>query len=125
MRPFGRDVIVLGLMSCTSVDGIDAAVVQIEEHGDQLDARLLGYQETPHDPELRARVHRLFDPTTSRIDEVTEVNALLGESFATAAQAALDAAGGRADLVASHGQTVWHHVRDGVVTGTLQPGEPS
>ena len=112
-------------MSGTSVDGIDAALIRVEEEGDELRVRLLAYRETPHDEALRARVHALFDPAKSRIDETTEVNALLGESFAAAAQALLEGSGQRADLVASHGQTVWHQVRDGVVTGTLQLGEPS
>ena len=118
-------MIVLGLMSGTSVDGIDAAVVEIVEVGDELRLRMLGYRETPHDEAVRRRVHALFDPVGGRIDELTEVNVLLGESFAAAGQAALDAVGVRADLVASHGQTVWHQVRDGVVTGTLQIAEPS
>lgn len=116
---------VLGLMSGTSVDGIDAALVRIEEAGQELSVRLLAYRETPHDEALRARVLALFDPARSRIDETTEVNVRLGESFAAAAQALLDESGLSADLIASHGQTVWHQVRDGVVTGTLQLGEPS
>jgi anhydro-N-acetylmuramic acid kinase len=119
-------VIVVGLMSGTSVDGIDAAVVRIEEEADELRLRLLGYQETPHDEGLRRRIHALFDPTTSRIDEACELNALLGEAFAAAARAAVERTGVRPDLVASHGQTVWHQVRpDGGVAATLQLGEPS
>jgi anhydro-N-acetylmuramic acid kinase len=116
---------VVGLMSGTSVDGIDAAFVSIEEDGDALRVRLLAYRETPHDEALRRRVHALFDPAMSRIDEACEVNALLGESFAAAAGAVIEEAGLPADLIASHGQTVWHQVRDGVVTGTLQLAEPS
>ena len=119
-------MIVVGLMSGTSVDGIDAAVVRIEEEGDELRLRLLGYREAAHDEALRRRVHGLFDPATSRIDETCELNALIGEAFAAAAQAALEEGGVRPDLVASHGQTVWHQVRaDGAVAATLQLGEPS
>jgi anhydro-N-acetylmuramic acid kinase len=119
-------VIVVGLMSGTSVDAIDAAVVEIVEAGDELSVRLLAYDEAPHDEALRARVHALFDPATSRTDELCEVDFLLGEAFAGAAQAALARAGARPDLVASHGQTVWHQVSpDGRATSTLQLGEPS
>jgi len=119
-------VIVVGLMSGTSVDGIDAAVVRIEEEGDELRLRLLGYRETPHDEALRRRIHALFDPVTSRIDEVCELNALIGEAFAAAARRAIEETGAWPDLVASHGQTVWHQVRpDGSVAATLQLGEPS
>jgi anhydro-N-acetylmuramic acid kinase len=118
-------MIVLGLMSGTSVDGIDAAVVSIDEADGELRVRLLGYQEQPHDERLRARVHTLFDPATARTDEISEVNVLLGEAFAAAGAAALAAVGVQADLVASHGQTVWHQVTEGRVTSTLQLGEPS
>jgi len=119
-------MIVLGLMSGTSVDGIDAAVVELRESGDELTLRLIGYRETPHDEALRRRVHALFDPVGGRIDELSEVHFQLGEAFAAAGRAALDAAGVEADLVASHGQTVWHNVTSGGrVTSTLQLGDPS
>jgi anhydro-N-acetylmuramic acid kinase len=119
-------VIVVGLMSGTSVDGIDAAVVDVQESGDELRLRVLSYHETPHDEALRLRVHTLFDPAASRTDELCEVNFLLGEAFAAAGRAALERAGVAADLIASHGQTVWHQVTpDGRVTSTLQLGEPS
>ena len=65
------------------------------------------------------------DPELSRIDEVCEVNVLLGEAFAGAAARALRQAGVAADLVASHGQTVWHQVAPGHTRSTLQLGEPS
>ncbi len=118
-------MIVAGLMSGTSVDGIDAAVVDITTDGDALRARLLGYAEAHIDDSLRERVHALFSPAESRIDEVCEVNVLLGEAFADAAARAIRLAGGHADLVASHGQTVWHQVAPGHTRSTLQLGEPS
>src|SRR5215470_5165797 len=86
-------------MSGTSVDGIDA--------------------------ELHARIHTLFDPITSRIDDVCEVNVLLGDAFAAAAARALRETGVEADLVASHGQTVWHEVSPERARSTLQLAEPS
>jgi anhydro-N-acetylmuramic acid kinase len=118
-------VIVVGLMSGTSVDGIDAAVIDVAHADDTLRVRLLAYRETPISDALRARIHRLFSPETSGIDQVCEVNVLLGEAFATAASATLREAGVRADLVASHGQTVWHEVSLGHTRSTLQLGEPS
>jgi anhydro-N-acetylmuramic acid kinase len=119
-------VIVVGLMSGTSVDAIDAAVVDLRELDDELRLRLLAYAETPHDEALRGRVQALFDPATSRTDELSEVDFLLGEAFAAAARAAIERAGLPADLVASHGQTVWHQVSPaGRATSTLQLGEPS
>jgi anhydro-N-acetylmuramic acid kinase len=118
-------VIVVGLMSGTSVDGIDAAVVELTTEHNALGARLLGYLESPIDERLRQRIHTLFDPEQSRVDEVCEVNFLLGEAFAEAAARALRQAGAQADLIASHGQTVWHEVTPGRTRSTLQLGEPS
>jgi anhydro-N-acetylmuramic acid kinase len=118
-------VIVVGLMSGTSVDGIDAAVVDVHAEGDALHVRLVGYVESPIDERLRERIHTLFDPERSRVDEVCEINVLLGEAFAEAAARALRQAGVAPDLIASHGQTVWHEVTPGRTRSTLQLGEPS
>src|SRR5207244_8724874 len=60
-----------------------------------------------------------------RVDEICEINVLLGEAFAGAAALALRRADVRADLIASHGQTVWHEVSPGHTRSTLQLGEPS
>lgn len=116
---------VLGMISGTSVDGLDAAVIQIAEHDDTLAIRPLAYHEAEIDEGLRQRVHRLFSPERSRVDDLCEVNVLLGEAFARAGAAAARAAGVQLDLVASHGQTVWHEVSPGRTTSTLQIGEPS
>jgi anhydro-N-acetylmuramic acid kinase len=118
-------VIVVGLMSGTSVDGIDAAVVDVIEDGEALRVNLLAYAESVIDEALRERIYALFDPERSRIDEVCEVNVLLGEAFAEAAGLALRQAAVQADLVASHGQTVWHQVAEGHTRSTLQLAEPS
>ena len=118
-------LVVLGMISGTSVDGLDAAVVRIAEDGDTLAIRLLGYHEEEIDEVLRRRVHALFRPEESRIDEVCEVNVLLGEAFARAGAGAARRAGVELDLAASHGQTVWHQVAPGRTRSTLQLGEPS
>ena len=49
-------MIVIGLMSGTSADAVDAAVVAFRRQGDALALRLLGYVERPYPPELRARL---------------------------------------------------------------------
>src|SRR5215469_8096386 len=103
-------MIVVGLMSGTSVDGIDAAVVDVAQQDDALQLRLVGYAESAIDESLRRRIHLLFSPEQSRVDDVCEVNVQLGEAFAEAAALALRQAGVHADLIASHGQTVWHEV---------------
>jgi anhydro-N-acetylmuramic acid kinase len=118
-------LIVVGLISGTSVDAIDAAVVDITRDADTLEMRLLAYAEAPIEEALRARIDDLFSPQLSRVDELCEINVLLGEAFADAAARALREADVQADLVASHGQTVWHEVTPGRARSTLQIGEPS
>ncbi|MGI9149041.1 MAG: anhydro-N-acetylmuramic acid kinase [Chloroflexota bacterium] len=118
-------MIVVGLMSGTSVDGVDAAVVDILHEDDVLRVRLLAYAESPIDERLRQRIHTLFSPDQGRVDEVCELNVLIAEAFAGAAALALRQSGAQADLVASHGQTIWHQVEPGHTRSTLQVGEPS
>ncbi len=123
--PAAAPLTVVGLMMGTSVDAVDAAVVRLADVEDGLSLELLGYRESPVDDGLRRRIHALFRPESSRIDEVCEVNALVGETLAAAAKSTLDEVGVQADLVASHGQTVWHQVDPGHTHSTLQIGEPS
>lgn len=107
---------VLGLMSGTSVDGIDAALVEIDGHSaatrDRADrVRLLAFATYPFPPALRERVFRLFDPATARIEEICHLDFLLGELFAAAALALLRDHGRipeDVDLLGTAGQTVWH-----------------
>src|SRR5207253_1356982 len=85
------------------MDTTDAAVVDITDEDETLILRLLGYLESPIANELRQRIYALFSPEQSRIDEVCEVNVLIGEAFAISATLALRRAGVQADLIASHG----------------------
>jgi anhydro-N-acetylmuramic acid kinase len=110
-------------MSGTSVDAIDAAVVAIDQSDTTLLVRLLAYHEQPFEDPLRHRIHAAF--SSSDAGELCELNVLVGEAFAAAGAVALGQAGVQADLVASHGQTLWHEVRPDHVRSTLQIGEPS
>jgi anhydro-N-acetylmuramic acid kinase len=117
-------------MSGTSVDAIDAAVVEIspdEEEGRV--PKVLHFEAVPWQPALRARIFAvLAHPEAAGVAELCRLNAEIGAAFAEAADAALRGAGVRADQVAvvgSHGQTVWHDVdaATGRVTSTLQIGD--
>lgn len=120
-------MIVVGLMSGTSADGIDAAVVDIEGAPPHLDARIRAYVEIPWDPATRDRIFELFRPETSSVDRICRMNFHLAEHFAEAAlQAIAEAELAPADvhLIGSHGQTIYHDVgEDGSVHSTLQIGE--
>lgn len=103
--------LVIGLMSGTSVDGIDAVLVRIEGHGAGTNVHPIAFHSYPFPPGLRAEVFRLFDPQKARIDSICQLDFLLGEVFAAAVDRLLQDCGrtrGEVDLVASAGQTVWH-----------------
>ena len=103
--------LVVGLMSGTSVDGVDAALVEIAGHGEKSVVKLLAFHSFPFPPELRAKVFRLFNPKEARVDAICQLDFLLGEVFAAAVERLLKDNGrtlDEVDLVASAGQTIWH-----------------
>lgn len=102
---------VIGLMSGTSVDAIDAALAEIEGHGADAKVKLLAFRSYPFPPAVRARLFRLFNPHQARIDQICNLDFLLGELFAHAAKDLLEHAGmnpTEIDLIGSAGQTIWH-----------------
>lgn len=118
---------VIGLMSGTSADGIDAALVEWESEAAPRPFRLLAFREEPFEDELRARIHALADRRAPGdvLLELCTLDVLLGERFAAAAAAVAKDAGvalSAVDAVASHGQTVAHHPER---RATLQIGCPS
>ncbi|MBS1698545.1 MAG: anhydro-N-acetylmuramic acid kinase [Actinobacteria bacterium] len=123
---------ILGLQSGTSHDGIDTAVVDFRIEGEEgavgggavLRGTVRHAAETPYAPELRARLVAALPPAPTTLAEVAELDTLIGQAFADAAEAAASAVGG-VDAVCSHGQTVFHWVEDGRARGTLQLGQPA
>lgn len=115
---------VVGLMSGTSADGIDAVLVDLWGHGESTRYEVLSFATTPLPSALRREVFALFAEDAS-LDALCRVNVALGEAFATAALAALEQAKlspETLDLIGSHGQTVRHLPASGA---TLQIGEPA
>ena len=111
---------VLGLISGTSHDGIDAAVVDFTLDGDVLHGHVTAAASTPYDPALRARLRAALPPATTTLAEVCALDTLIGQAFADAAAAAPPV-----DAVCSHGQTVYHWVDGTRALGTLQIGQPA
>lgn len=126
-------VIGIGLMSGTSLDGVDAAVVKIEGKGLQSKVQLLHYYTKPYDDALRAQIKELCDPATSNVVNICGMNAYMGELFAEAAIEAAREAGlakEEIDFVSSHGQTIWHMPEETeqnryLLRSTLQIGDLS
>lgn len=115
---------VLGMISGTSHDGIDVAVVEFAEHDGVLSGRVLHEASTPYETELRERLITALPPAPTTLAEICELDTLIGQAFADAALAARDAVGG-VDAVTSHGQTVYHWVDGAHALGTLQIGQPA
>lgn len=119
---------VIGLMSGTSADGVDAALVEWPDGAAARPFRLLAFHEEPFAPELQDRIHALAAghvPGVEALRELAELDVLLGERFAEAALAVAKAGSvpfDRIDAVASHGQTVAHHPE---LRASLQIGDPS
>jgi anhydro-N-acetylmuramic acid kinase len=118
---------VVGLMSGTSADGIDAVAVRIEGSPPALAVQPLSFVCLPFDAEQRARIFALFDPARGTVDRICQMNFALGEWFAEAALRAIEQADlslQEVDLIGSHGQTIYHAVDEhSPVRSTLQIGE--
>src|SRR5262245_42596823 len=117
---------VIGLLSGTSMDGVDVAVADLLLKGDAIDLVPVGHTELPYPAELRAALLDVLPPGTTSAEQMCRLDTAAGQAFAEAARHALDTiAGGRADLVASLGQTVYHWVEGDRALGTLQLGQPA
>ncbi|WP_325609043.1 anhydro-N-acetylmuramic acid kinase [Mycobacterium sp.] len=109
---------VIGLMSGTSMDGLDAAVAELEWDDGAVAMSPLRHIERSWPDEVRARLHASLGPTTA--GELCELDQLIGQASGELVAQLLPA-----DLVVSHGQTVHHWVQGGAAKGTLQLGQPA
>ena len=123
---------VVGLMSGTSADGIDAALVRIAGDGDAVTANPLAFYAWPYPRGLQQRV--LSAAAHGSVADICHLNAVLGECFGHAALAVIARAGlspAQVHLIGSHGQTVHHlpvPIQErgvGRIRSTLQIAEPS
>ena len=124
---------VVGLMSGTSVDGIDAALVEIGGSDEAPEVRLVAFEDRPWPEEVRKQIFPLFRPETATVDKIGYMNFLMGEIYAQSVSSVVEKAGltlADIDLIGSHGQTIWHAPeacdKDGFpVRFTVQIGEGS
>ncbi|MFC7464050.1 anhydro-N-acetylmuramic acid kinase [Brachybacterium sp. GCM10030252] len=119
-------VIIAGLMTGTSADALDVALVDLhlsDGRPDDLAMELLASREVPFADGLRADILRLLAPSDVPLSLVSSVDARLGEMCAGAVEELCASTGLTCDLVVSHGQTVRHDVADGRVSATLQLGQ--
>ena len=115
---------VLGMISGTSHDGIDAAAVEFELREEVLQGTVLHSATTPYEAGLRDLLLRALPPAELRFADVCRLDTLIGQAFAEVAAATI-ARSGPVDLICSHGQTVYHWVEGQRALGTVQLGQPA
>lgn len=121
---------VIGLMSGTSADGMDAALVEFWWREGDLRFRLLDFTETPYPDEIRSFLLGLCRKDGSDSQQICKGDSLVAELAARSALGLINRSKGTVELIASHGQTIWHQpepvdVAGLRLTGTLQIGSLS
>lgn len=134
----------VGLMTGTSLDGIDAALVKLSGKGLETKCELLYFFSEPLDSALREKIHRECQIESSSVAGICSLNRELGERYADTVSTLLANVStrqkaeperfagftGQLDFIASHGQTIYHLPQkvamiDHKVASTLQIGDPS
>jgi anhydro-N-acetylmuramic acid kinase len=125
-----RSRVIVGLMSGTSVDAVDAVLVRISGHASRARIEKLRFESFPFPVHIRTRIATLFDKEKATIDEICHLDFVLGELFAAATRRIVADAGMQTadvDLVAAAGQTIWHRPRPTTEESTAEVpwiGEP-
>ena len=138
MTQRSRGILVLGLMSGTSADGIDVALVRITEPQQRaarpfLKTHLLNFAAFPYRRAVRESVLRLANGASTSTREISQLNFRLGELFAGAVLRACKkfrVSPSRISLIGSHGQTIYHQgartpFLGASVSSALQIAEPA
>ena len=102
---------VIGLMSGTSVDGIDACLVEISGNGIHTKINILEFETYLYDEATRFAILETCNLSTGTVDKVCQLNFYLGKLFAEAAKSVANKAHipiTDIDLIGSHGQTIYH-----------------
>jgi anhydro-N-acetylmuramic acid kinase len=128
-----KEKIVVGLMSGTSSDGVDAALVKISGSGLKTRVELIDFETYPYPKEVKEMAIAVANSAKSSLDLICCFNFKLGDIFAEAVQNILNKAGvkhDRVSFIGSHGHTI-RHLPEGApgshdkIPSTLQIGEPS
>ncbi|GBO51826.1 anhydro-N-acetylmuramic acid kinase [Pseudanabaena sp. lw0831] len=116
-------ILAIGLMSGTSVDGIDAALVEISDRNNYLATNLISGHTYAYPADLRAEILAVCAGETRSLQQICELDDRIAESFAQAAIAIMEKGDRQPDLIGSHGQTVFHRPPVGEQMGyTVQLG---
>lgn len=125
--------LIIGLLSGTSIDSVDAVLVRTAGNGINTRIKILGFITLPIPLKLKNAILKNSDRKTAKIEEVTKLNVIIGALFSDAVfkllkRYKLDPR--KIDLIGSHGQTIHHLPATGSYLGykvksTLQIGDPS
>jgi anhydro-N-acetylmuramic acid kinase len=122
---------IIGLMSGTSLDGLDIALCEFSGHGTQTSMTLKAFATMPYDTTFRQEVKAIFSKRQVDLEKVCLMNAYIGLFHADLINACLKNWGipkEEVDVIASHGQTIYHapaslHGIAGMPDATLQIGD--
>ncbi len=123
--------LIVGLMSGTSVDGLDVALCRIEGHGLNTKLSLLQFETVSYDADMKAEVRSVFSKKTVDLEKLTLLNPWIAMQHAAIVNRCLIKWHIRpedVDLIASHGQTIYHapkslHKQSKFSNATLQIGD--
>ena len=103
-----KTMVVAGVMSGTSADGVDVAICRVSPAKDGPRIKVLGQHSMRYPPKLRKAVLAAMDAKSTSTAELARLNWRLGEVYAEAVDAAARETGVKPELIACHGQTIYH-----------------
>ncbi|MEG0823549.1 MAG: anhydro-N-acetylmuramic acid kinase AnmK [Erysipelotrichaceae bacterium] len=119
----------IGLMSGTSLDGIDAVLCEITGSKETTSVEQLGFVTVPYSNDLVEKIKASCDISTSDVQTICSLNFELGKAFSKAVTMLLEETqfDKKIDFIATHGQTIYHlpHANNKYEASTLQIGEPA
>lgn len=117
---------VIGMISGTSFDGIDAGCFDINVVDGVMSAKLLGFESYEYKQDVHDLIAKAMPPQTTDLESICILDTYIGQEFARAVLDLLQKFSITADLIVSHGQTVFHWIdQSNKARGTLQIGEPT
>ncbi|MFE4893744.1 anhydro-N-acetylmuramic acid kinase AnmK [Peribacillus butanolivorans] len=121
---------IVGLMSGTSLDGIDAALVRVDNTGLKTEIEMIEFITYPFPKDIEKEIMQSLSVETSNVQLICSLNFKLGKLFSDATKEVCEKAGlpiEQLDLIGSHGQTIYHQPlqEQNWVPSTLQIGEPA
>jgi anhydro-N-acetylmuramic acid kinase len=125
-----RPMIVAGVMSGTSADGVNVALVRLQGRGLRTRLQLLAHGEFPYPPRIRSAVLAAMNSTRASVADLARLNFRLAEVYADAVRVTARESGFACDLIGCHGQTIYHQgdprpYLGRAISATWQTGEGS